>query len=52
MPELGVETVGPYSREKVDELLAAQFDIDALGARETRNERLDQLSVELILGLS
>ena len=52
VPELGVETVGPYSRETVDELLAAQFDLDALGARETRNERLDQLSVELILGLS
>ncbi len=52
VPELGVETVGPYSREKVDELLAAQFDLDGLGARETRNERLDQLSVELILGLS
>jgi xylose isomerase len=51
VPELGVETVGPYSKEKVDELLAAQFDLDALGARETRNERLDQLSVELILGM-
>jgi xylose isomerase len=52
VPELGVETVGAYSKEKVDELLAAQFDLDALGARETRNERLDQLSVDLILGLS
>ena len=51
MPELGVETVGAYSKEKVDELLAAQFDLDALGARETRNERVDQLSVDLILGL-
>jgi xylose isomerase len=51
VPELAIETVGPYSREKVDELLAAQFDIDALGARETRNERIDQLSVDLILGL-
>ena len=51
VPELAVETVGPYSKEKVDELLAAQFDLDALGARETRNERLDQLSVELILGM-
>ena len=51
VPELGMETVGAYSREKVDELLAQQFDIDALGARETRNERLDQLSIELILGL-
>jgi xylose isomerase len=52
VPELGVETVGAYSKDKVDELLAAQFDLDALGARETRNERLDQLSVDLILGLS
>jgi xylose isomerase len=51
VPELGVETVGAYSKQKVDELLGAQFDIEALGARETRNERLDQLSVELILGL-
>jgi xylose isomerase len=51
VPELGVETVGPYSRDKVDELLAQQFDIDALGARETGNERVDQLAVELILGL-
>ncbi len=51
VPELALETVGPYSKDKVDELLAAQFDLDALGARETRNERLDQLSVDLILGL-
>jgi len=51
VPELAVETVGAYSRDKVDELLAQQFDIDALGARETRNERVDQLAVELILGL-
>jgi xylose isomerase len=51
VPELGVETVGSYSKETVDELLAAQFDLDALGARETRNERVDQLSVDLILGL-
>jgi xylose isomerase len=51
VPELAIETVGPYSRAKVDELLAEQFDIDALGARETRNERLDQLAIELILGL-
>jgi xylose isomerase len=51
VPELGVETVGGYSKDKVDELLAAQFDLDALGARETRNERVDQLSVDLILGM-
>jgi xylose isomerase len=51
VPELGVETVGAYSKDKVDELLAAQFDLDTLGARETRNERVDQLSVDLILGM-
>jgi xylose isomerase len=51
VPELGLETVGAYSKDKVDELLAAQFDLDALGARETRNERVDQLSVDLILGM-
>jgi xylose isomerase len=51
VPELARETVGPYSREKADELLAEQHDLDALGRRETRNERLDQLAIELILGL-
>jgi xylose isomerase len=51
VPELGVETVGAYSKDKVDDLLAAQFDLDTLGARETRNERVDQLSVDLILGM-
>jgi xylose isomerase len=51
VPELGVQTVGAYSKDKVDELLAAQFDLNALGARETRNERVDQLSVDLILGM-
>ena len=49
--ELAQETAGPYSREKVDELLAERHDLDALGARECRNERLDQLAIDLILGL-
>ena len=51
VPELGEETVGAYSKDRADELLAARFDLDALGARETRNERVDQLAVDLILGL-
>jgi xylose isomerase len=51
VPELAVNTVGPYSPERVDELLAESHDLDALGARECRNERLDQLAVDLILGL-
>jgi xylose isomerase len=51
LPELAVETVGAYSRERADELLAERPDLDALGARECRNERLDQLAIDLILGL-
>jgi xylose isomerase len=51
VPELALDTVGPYSRELADELLAESHDLDALGARECGNERLDQLAVDLILGL-
>ena len=51
VPELAVDTVGPYSPERADELLAESHDLDALGARECRNERLDQLAIDLILGL-
>jgi xylose isomerase len=51
VPELALETVGRYSRERADDLLAERHDLDALGARECRNERLDQLAIDLILGL-
>jgi xylose isomerase len=51
VPELALDTVGPYSPERARELLAEPHDLDALGARECRNERLDQLAVDLILGL-
>ena len=51
VPELGVDTVGSYSREAADSLLAEQHDLEALRSRETFNERLDQLVVELLLGL-
>ena len=49
--QLAEPTAGPYSREAVDELLAEQHDLDALGARACRNERLDQLVIDLLLGL-
>jgi xylose isomerase len=49
--ELALDTVGPYSPERANELLAEAHDLDALGARECGNERLDQLAVDLILGL-
>jgi xylose isomerase len=51
VPELAEPTVGGYSREAVDELLAEQHDLALLGARACRNERLDQLVIDLLLGL-
>jgi xylose isomerase len=51
VPELAEETVGPYTPDRAAELLAERHDLEALGARECRNERLDQLATDLILGL-
>jgi xylose isomerase len=49
--QLAEPTTEPYSREAVDALLAEQHDLEALGARTCRNERLDQLVIDLLLGL-
>jgi xylose isomerase len=49
--ELARETVGEYTPARVEELLSEGHDLDALGARECRNERLDQLAIDLVLGL-
>jgi hypothetical protein len=49
--ELARPTVESYSREAVDELLAEEHDLGALGARACRNERLDQLVIDLLLSL-
>jgi xylose isomerase len=49
--ELARETVGEYSPARLEELLSEGHDLDALGARECRNERLDQLAIDLVLGL-
>ena len=51
VPELAQPTVDGYSREAVDQLLAEQHDLAALGARACSNERLDQLLIDLLLGL-
>jgi xylose isomerase len=56
LKEAGVDdlkelTVGSYSSVKAGELLATTFDTDVLASRGYRNERLDQLVVDLILGL-
>lgn len=50
-PGLAEPTVGAYSRAAGDALLATRFDPDALGERGYHNDRLDQLVVELLLGL-
>lgn len=56
LDEAGVEeltqpSVGAYSAAKASELAATAFDPDTMASRGYRNERLDQLVVELILGL-
>jgi xylose isomerase len=43
---------GAYSAEKAEALKAASFDRVALGARGLAYERLDQLTVELLLGVA
>jgi len=42
---------GPYSREKANALKSHAFDIPALAARGMGYERLDQLTVDLLLGV-
>jgi xylose isomerase len=51
VPELSQPTVGRYSREAADRVLAETHDLDRLARRGYRNDRLDQLVIELILGL-
>jgi len=43
--------LGGYSRAKVDELRAADFDIDQIARRGLKYEKLDQLTTELLLGV-
>lgn len=50
-PDLARPTVGAYSRETAEQLAGADFDPVALGERAYGNDRLDQLVVDLILGL-
>ena len=49
--QLAGETVGPYRRETADALHAASFDVDALAAQTYGNDRLDQLVIDLLLGV-
>jgi len=51
VPKDGLPELGGYSRATADALKAHAFDRVALGARGLGYERLDQLTVELILGV-
>jgi xylose isomerase len=47
----GTAEVGAYSRDKANALLARAFNRDALAARPLPYEKLDQLVVDLLLGV-
>ncbi|MDD2858321.1 MAG: xylose isomerase [Candidatus Nanopelagicales bacterium] len=49
--DLAVPTVGSYTREATDRLLAEKFDLAALASRNYGNDELDQLVIERILGI-
>ena len=49
--ELAEPTVGSYSREASERLLAEQFDPELLAQRSYGNEALDQLVIDRILGV-
>ena len=51
VPELAKPTVGKYSAAAAAELKAAVVDPDALAKRGYHNERLDQLVMDLLMGL-
>jgi xylose isomerase len=51
VPQEGLPEIGGYSRATADALKAHAFDRKALGARGLKYERLDQLTVEVILGV-
>lgn len=48
--ELAQPTIGPYSSAAAHELLTEQHDPQALASRGYRNEQLDQLVIDRILG--
>jgi len=47
----GVADVGPYTRGRAEELKAQTFDREALAKRRLPYERLDQMVVDLLLGV-
>jgi xylose isomerase len=51
VPTDGLPTVGAYSKATVDALKGYKFDRKALGARGLGYEKLDQLTLEVLLGV-
>ena len=51
VPELAVPTVGPYSTASASALMNESFDPQSLATRGYRNEALDQLVIDRILGI-
>ena len=51
VPTAGLPAVGAYSKATADALKGASFDRKALGARGLGYEKLDQLTIELLLGV-
>ncbi|MGP3984570.1 xylose isomerase [Streptomyces sp. KR80] len=49
--DLATPTVGGHTREAAEKLKATEFDPDVLADRGYHNERLDQLVMELLLGV-
>lgn len=52
VPQLGETTVGAYTPGAAQRLLEERHDLDALARRDFRNEQLDQLVIDALLGLS
>jgi xylose isomerase len=51
VPLAGLPVSTAYSRATADALKAASFDRKALGLRGLKYERLDQLTIEVLLGV-
>lgn len=49
-PEMSTPTIGAFGPAALAELRAEEFDPEALAARDYANSRLDQLTIETILG--
>jgi xylose isomerase len=46
----GVPSIGKYDKENANGLLAQRFDLVALAAKGLKYERLDQLTIDILLG--